>query len=938
MGDEDMTELDTSMDENKRLCIVGSLGQDPSILQAAETFKVPVVISETGQEFVTDDSYTTYFVLKEFQGPGYDYLCQMKCRILGSTALQELVNSNEPLPPSDRIRPMYCLSMKGLIICFTGFRKRTDLCHLAGLIHLMGGSIRKEMEYKITHLVANYPSGDKYQYASTFNIPVMAESWVTTAWENRHVVGYSCKNSSVIAEHKLKFGGARVCFHGFTPEETEHMTQVLLSNRGVLSSLEDPQCTHLVLDGERTYGLVREKIFQIINNRERLKNCHYEPIRSLSPAEESAPEFNAPPDKEDHKKQFFFNFILFHLNKCRKILQFSIQPEFGSYFYDNFLESDEESSSVKAKKPKSCVVDNYDVVVDDANIVTLPESTPPKALIVKAEWFWASVQNELCADEKEYRFEDFVSSMITTPEGRRFQSTPLSGNASSRARKRKRLQHKTNINQFDSPLTHKRRSSISDAGLLSISGSYLDCTVTPDKDLFDDIKNSRESVGSISARHQVFLELVHTESNYVNILNTIIVLFKNPLEEMLEGENMILNATEVKIIFGNLPPIYEIHSNMLEELKWGVQNWKEDFNTPELEKAYPPFINYFEKSKETLEQCDLMKPRFHAFLKIRQTKPECGRQSLKELLIRPVQRLPSISLLLNDLIKQTDKQNPDLQALEQALAGIKQAMTHINEDKRKTEAQLAMFDLFNEIDNCPPHLISSHRSLVAKCECVELTEILSSKKGDCLVLLLFTDTLEVCKKRARTFNTFRSTKPSSLQKVNKFRKQYKHIRLMPLSNLRKVIDVRESEECQRVFSLLCRNSQPQKENLCSFVITDDKLDKRNFLREMCKQMAHTVCTTDPEEFYEVMEPSELNVDTVNNVSTVSRSTHSFSKALRFASKTGVKVGRALSMNKTPNKLTRAVSTLRPFASQATLTPTSSYMDQSLMSRTRNILQ
>lgn len=172
------------------------------------------------------------------------------------------------------------------------------------------------------------------------------------------------------------------------------------------------------------------------------------------------------------------------------------------------------------------------------------------------------------------------------------------------------------------------------------------------------------------------------------------------------------------------------------------------------------------------------------------------------------------------------------------------------------------------------------------------------------MLLLFTDTLEVCKKRARTFNTFRSTKPSSLQKVNKFRKQYKHVRLMPLSNLRKVIDVKESEgelklaewwmkignrilfffffvECQRVFSFLCRNSQPVKENLCTFIITDDKLDKRTFLREMCKQMAHTVCTTDPEEFYETMDASELNVETSNNVSTVSRSTHSFSKALRF---------------------------------------------------------
>lgn len=39
------------------------------------------------------------------------------------------------------------------------------------------------------------------------------------------------------------------------------------------------------------------------------------------------------------------------------------------------------------------------------NMTNLPDNTPPKAYIVKAEWFWASVQNELCADEKEYLFE-----------------------------------------------------------------------------------------------------------------------------------------------------------------------------------------------------------------------------------------------------------------------------------------------------------------------------------------------------------------------------------------------------------------------------------------------------------------------------------------------------------------------------------------------------
>lgn len=41
---------------------------------------------------------------------------------------------------------------------------------------------------------------------------------------------------------------------------------------------------------------------------------------------------------------------------------------------------------------------------------------------------------------------------------------------------------------------------------------------------------------------------------------------------------------------------------------------------------------------------------------------------------------------------------------------------------------------------------------------------------------------------------------------------------------------------------------------------------------------------------------------------------------RFATKTKVKVGRALSMNRTPNKFTRVVSTIRPFSAQRNLTP------------------
>lgn len=131
-------------------------------------------------------------------------------------------------------------------------------------------------------------------------------------------------------------------------------------------------------------------------------------------------------------------------------------------------------------------------------------------------------------------------------------------------------------------------------------------------------------------------------------------MFKKHLEDMPE-EEALLNNTELKIIFGNLPPIYETHLKMLDELKWTSMHWSEDKSigniilkySTDLLKAYPPFINFFEEMKEMLTQCDANKPRFHAFLKACQTRPECGRQGLQDLMIRPVQRLGSISLLLS---------------------------------------------------------------------------------------------------------------------------------------------------------------------------------------------------------------------------------------------------------------------------------------------------
>lgn len=54
-------------------------------------------------------------------------------------------------------------------------------------------------------------------------------------------------------------------------------------------------------------------------------------------------------------------------------------------------------------------------------------------------------------------------------------------------------------------------------------------------------------------------------------------MYKKPLEEMLNNKkNYLLENTEINLIFGNILPIYELHLNLLEELKCLAIPWVED--------------------------------------------------------------------------------------------------------------------------------------------------------------------------------------------------------------------------------------------------------------------------------------------------------------------------------------------------------------------------
>ncbi|XP_049515659.1 protein ECT2 [Dermacentor silvarum] len=415
-------------------------------------------------------------------------------------------------------------------------------------------------------------------------------------------------------------------------------------------------------------------------------------------------------------------------------------------------------------------------------------------------------------------------------------------------------------------------------------------------------------------QQQVCLELLQTETNYVAILHSILTLFKAPLEDpsSMPGEPL-LDSAEVRLIFGHLPPIYEVHRSLQLQLQAMLRTWSDDHAVGEavlahreaFEKAYPPFVNSFERAKETLAQCDRQRPRFHAFLKRCQTKPECGRQTLAELMIRPIQRLGSMILLLKEIQKRTPKNNKDSEALEKAVAALNQIMLDINEGKRKTESQVAMFDIFNDIEKCPPNILSGHRYFVTSLDVVEIGEGGLSRKGDAVSLFLFSDILEVCRRRSRAGLTSRSPASSTLGRSG-FPKTYKHIVMVHLYDVKRVVELTSAEDSdvKDAFGLVLRLPTEPRENLYTFV-AEQSAPWRDFLCTLCQHMGKVYNVPDHSAFMKKMSVQELGLDPSSLQTTLA-------KALKYAAKKGEKLSRALSITRraaTPrHRLSRAVST------------------------------
>lgn len=86
-------------------------------------------------------------------------------------------------------------------------------------------------------------------------------------------------------------------------------------------------------------------------------------------------------------------------------------------------------------------------------------------------------------------------------------------------------------------------------------------------------------------------------------------------------------------------------------------------------QPYAKYLANYSSALKLLEELDNKKKPVAAYCQ--QFQDECGGMTLTGLLVTPVQRIPRYQLLLQEVIKFTPAEHPDLENLNAALVAIK---------------------------------------------------------------------------------------------------------------------------------------------------------------------------------------------------------------------------------------------------------------------------
>ncbi|KAK5965136.1 DH domain-containing protein [Trichostrongylus colubriformis] len=181
---------------------------------------------------------------------------------------------------------------------------------------------------------------------------------------------------------------------------------------------------------------------------------------------------------------------------------------------------------------------------------------------------------------------------------------------------------------------------------------------------------------------------------------------KKGLEEAAESECPLMQRSEITLIFGKISPIIEVHEQIISRLRKILDNWTNDGDVAQvwvdayedLNRVYVPYSNAYDTAREKLILADKASPRLHAFIRAKECNSNFNRNTMQDLLIRPVQRLPTLIVLLRELQKRRDRKS---EIVERAIASIDKIVSRANDVRAQNDNFIEQLHFFNEVEGVP---------------------------------------------------------------------------------------------------------------------------------------------------------------------------------------------------------------------------------------------
>ncbi|XP_029142309.1 rho guanine nucleotide exchange factor 11 [Protobothrops mucrosquamatus] len=196
-------------------------------------------------------------------------------------------------------------------------------------------------------------------------------------------------------------------------------------------------------------------------------------------------------------------------------------------------------------------------------------------------------------------------------------------------------------------------------------------------------------------RQEVINELFVTESSHLRTLRVLDLLFYQRLRR--EGQ---LSREELALLFPNLPELIEIHNSLSESMKRLREEGPvvkevgdlmlsrfDGAALEEFQQVAAEFCAYQSMALELIKTKKRKETRFQQFMQEAESRPQCRRLQLKDLIIAEMQRLTKYPLLLENILKHSLGQTPEYQKLCLARDHCREVLRYVNEAVKQAENQ-----------------------------------------------------------------------------------------------------------------------------------------------------------------------------------------------------------------------------------------------------------